>query len=168
MAGMTGRMLVAFMDALAALRNEISCQLHGRRLSGIAFVTTDDVLEVCAFWFRDGDLGDEPEAFLRMCPVEWHRSTSAPFDGVNALLGEMVSETDTKGDQRAKRMRFAFDACSRAVLESGFREWAADDVLITFSSVDPGAVLLSEERAFVKALNAPSVFDEWCRQMWVD
>lgn len=155
-----------FEYALSIFLDGAEAESFADRVVAIAFVTTDDLVEVSMYYRLAGDLTEDAEPFELFSPFEWpqrflvsplkrvneyislHRKRLLDYDGyyesaVRALCeGAMSALGDVKLDSRLPRIEF-----------------------LTFCATDPNEVFDEAEALFVKTMNPPDVVAA-CLESW--
>ncbi|MCP3999025.1 MAG: DUF4303 domain-containing protein [bacterium] len=151
-----------FRASVEQLCEVIDASGRAEELSGIGFVTTDDLLAIVASLRFDGDLPTDAEPYQLLSPVEWPRSEERSFDEFNQhleLTRPPVSESDAEYERRVRDM---FELCASVVEQLDLRNRYGASLFLAFAGVDPNSVLEVEEKRFVARLNPSKVFKEWC------
>ena len=135
-----------------------------KTLTAIGIVTTDSVLTIAARVLYDGDLPANAETYMKLSPVEWIHSEEDAFKELNQFLAANLDITNEKEAEYKQRVRYVYDEFRSAFERFDFRKQFGESFYLTFAGVDPNSILESEEKRFVKLMNSPSVFEEWCAE----
>lgn len=148
---------------------EILCatllEVIDRELLAIGLITTDNVQFVCAKILFAGDLPADAEPYQLLSPVEWVNSEEAAFTRLNHFLATEYDINNESDSECQLRVRSIFDTFANAFVDADLTKRFGTSLYVTFAGVDPGPHLVNEERRFVRQLNPPHVFDQWCEEL---
>ncbi|MCP4215797.1 MAG: DUF4303 domain-containing protein [bacterium] len=154
-----------FKSAMEGMCRSIDSGGKSDSLTAIGFITVDTVHLMGAFLLYAGDLPDDAELYLKLSPVEWIYSHDSSFNELSDYLDEMFPRgTETKAEYRT-RVHCIFTACADVLEQLDLRSRYGKLSYLTFCGTDPGPVLVEEEEGFVRRLNTPELFEQWCIEM---
>lgn len=131
-------------------------------LDCIAFLTTDDLVDISAHYLLQGDLEPGSDPSDRFYPTEWaRRYDDKSFAEVASYIDEHRTRLLDYGGYYSTAVGLLYEAAARALVETGFRDRFPSLYFVTFTAFDPNDIFELEERRFIERVNPLPVVEAW-------